>query len=108
MFRINGFDNVTNGIEFFFKATRDSDNSLICNFSVEERGIFFYRKGSKILTTKESPSARNSYDGFISMEDLANLFAALAKAGLAYYNSEEESTLEISRKGKKVLIEKLK
>ena len=105
MFRINGFDNVTNSIEFYFKADREIDNSLICNFCVGDEGIFYYRKGSKILSRRENVNARSTPDGFISMEDLGDLFEALKKAGLAFYEKGCEKQLKITRQGKKVIIE---
>ena len=107
MFRINGFDNVTDSIEFYFKADRESNGKLICNFCVSDEGIFYYRKGSKILTGKENANARYTHDGFISMADLGDLFEKLAKAGLAYYEEGKEKKWKITRQGKKVTIEEL-
>jgi hypothetical protein len=105
MFRINGFDNVTDSIEFYFKADREADDSLICNFCVADEGIFYYRKGSKILSHRENANARYTPDGFVSMEDLGDLFEALKKAKLAFYNEGREKQLKITRQGKKVIIE---
>jgi hypothetical protein len=105
MFRINGFDSVTKSIEFYFKADRESDDKLICNFCVADQGIFYYRKGSKILTGKETDRARYSHDGFISMEDLGELFEELGKAGLSNFEPEVEKQWKITRKGKRVAIE---
>jgi hypothetical protein len=105
MFRINGFDSVTKRIEFYFKADRESDGKLICNFCVADQGIFYYRKGSKILTGKETDRARFSHDGFISMEDLGELFEVLKKAGLSDFDPDVEKQWKITRHGKKVTIE---
>ncbi len=105
MFRINGYDCVTNGIEFYFKADRGDDRSLICNFCIGGEGIFYYRKGSKILTRNETPRARETIDAFIAMEDLGDLLEALRKAGLAEYEGGKEKQLKITKQGRKVIIE---
>lgn len=104
-FRINGYDNgIRESVEFYFKAHR-KDNSLICNFCVADEGIYFYRKGSKILTRNETDRARWTVDGFISMDDLCDLFEALKKAGLHRFEDEREKKLSIRRKGRQVIIE---
>ena len=106
MFRINGYDSVTDDIEFYFKADRDDDNSLICNFRVAGEGIFYYRKGSKILTRHETSGSRETIDAFISMQDLGNLLEMLRKARLAGYEEGRESQLKITRQGKRVVVER--
>ncbi|OQY98853.1 MAG: hypothetical protein B6D41_01990 [Chloroflexi bacterium UTCFX4] len=105
MFRINGFDNITDSIEFYFKADREDERSLICNFCVADDGIYYYRKGSQILSPKENRNTRNTPHGFISMEDLGSLFEALRKAKLHDFENENEKHLKITRHGRKVIIE---
>jgi predicted transcriptional regulator len=106
MFRINGYDSVTDNVEFYFKADRGDDNSLICNFCIAGEGIFYYRKGSKILTRNETPRARETIDAFISMQDLGNLLEMLRKARLAEYEEGRETQLKITKQGRRVIIER--
>jgi hypothetical protein len=103
-FRINGFDNVTNRVEFYFKADRQ-DGSLICNFCVDDDGVHCYAKGSRILTPKENKNTRSTVTALIAMEDLAELFKALRKAGLHGWANDGDRHLKITRRGKKVIIE---
>lgn len=105
-FRINGEDNVAKGIEFYFKAENENDGRMICNFCVADDGIWYYRTGSKILSRKENRSSRNSADGFISMETLNQLFEALRKAGLGWYEyAEENPRFAVTRSRKQIILE---
>jgi hypothetical protein len=107
MFRVNGYDNTTDGVEFYFKVEGEADGSLLGTLVVADEGIFYYRKHSKILTDKENANARFTPDGFISMHDSVTLFEKLTKAGLASYEEGSERRLEITkaRASKRVIIE---
>lgn len=104
MFRVNAFDPVTQGVEIYFKAENDDDRSVIANFCVADDGIYYYRKRSKILSRKETKRARETPNGFISMETLTELFETLVNARLAR-REEDGKKLKITRHGKSVTIE---
>jgi len=97
-YRINCGD-ITDSTEFYFKFER-KNRKLLCNLCLSDEGLFYYRPKSQILSPKENLNARNSYDGYVSAEDLFELFEALRKAGL-----NDDSKLNISRVGRKVTIE---
>ncbi len=100
-YRVNGRD-ITDNIEVYFKVAQE-DGLLLCNLCVTDEGIYYYRAGSKILSPKENANARDSDDGFISMEDLKDLFEMLRKAKL--FTDEEGKHLKITKQGRKVIIE---
>ncbi len=100
-YRVNGFD-ITDSTEFYFKIGKE-DRLLLCSFCVADEGIYYYRRGSKIISPKENTRTRYTTDGFLSMEDLKDLFEMLRRADLT--RPEGEKNLKISRHGKKVIIE---
>jgi len=101
-FRVNGFDTDSNSTEFYFKV--DQDNGLLlCTFCIADDGLYYYRARSKILSPKENANARETFDGFISMEDLKDLFEMLRKAKLVFQSEREK--FKLSRQGRKVNIE---
>jgi uncharacterized protein YjhX (UPF0386 family) len=107
MFRLNAFDPVTGKerFEFYFKPEEIDEKdrrSVICNFCAADEGLYYYRTQSRILTPKENKYTRNTFDGFMSMETLKNLFEMLKKAHLVEY---EGASFKITRKGKQVIIE---
>jgi hypothetical protein len=101
-FRINAFDTVTDDIEFYCKI-KDEEERVLCNLCIADGGIYYYRKGSQILTPSEKETNRKTYDASLSMEDLKDIFEALIKAGLTH-ESEDEKKLHIKRQGKCVII----
>lgn len=76
-FRISG---TNKGQEFYFKM-KDEDGKLMGTWAVAYDGLYYYRKGSHILTPEESDEALDTYDGFLSFEKLKDLFDNLAKIG---------------------------
>jgi len=100
MYRVNGFD-ITDSTEFYFKI--GNEDRLLCSFCVADESIYYYRRGSKIISPKENARTRYTTDGFLSMEDLKDLFEMLRRADLASF--EGGKNLKISRHGKKVIIE---
>ena len=102
-FRINAFDTVTNEIEFYCKIN-DEEEKVLCNICIANDGIYYYRKGSQILTPSEKEANRNTYDASISMEDLKDIFEELIKAKFIY-ESDSAKKLSVKRKGKQVIIE---
>jgi hypothetical protein len=110
MFRLNAFDPVAGKrrFEFYLKAEKfgnDNKSSVICNFCVADEGVYYYTKGSKILSRKESPTALGTPNGFLSMETLNTLFQMLMKARLGRYEELNEGRLKITKKGRQVIIE---
>jgi hypothetical protein len=104
MFRVNHAD-VTDSTDFYFKVERD-DGKLLCNFCMADDGLFYYRAKSQILSPKENWKSRDSYDGFLSMENLRDIFEAIKKADLGDY--AEESKLAVKKQRRLVTIEPLK
>lgn len=82
-FRINGYDNSINkdSVEFFLKIV-DDDDKVLCNFSIRDDGIYYYRPRSSILSPTESDQSRATDNGFLSMENLKDLFETMAAADL--------------------------
>lgn len=72
-FRIgsNLFDD--NEIEFYFKVKNDQ-GYILGNFLLAEDGLYYYRRGSHVLTPQENEQTRSTYDGFISFEELKEQF----------------------------------
>lgn len=101
-YRVNGFDIDKNSTEFYFKV-KGADEYALGSFCVADDGIYFYRIKSKILTPGENANTRNTFDGYISMENLKELFEALRKAKLR--DSDERASLKFKRNGKTVIIE---
>lgn len=101
-YRVNGRD-IMDSTEFYFKIAKE-DELLLCNFAVADEGIYYYKARSRILTLKENARTRDSTDGFISMEDLKDLFEMLRKVKLI--TSEKGTNLKITKQGRKVIIEK--
>ena len=78
-YRVNGFD-ITDSTEFYFKIGKE-DRLLLCSFCVADEGIYYSQaRGSKIISPKENARTRYTTDGFLSMEDLKDLFEMLRRA----------------------------
>lgn len=103
-FRVNGFDPTVekNSVEFYFK-TVDDDNNILCSFVICDEGMYYYRPRSGILTPKENKNTRDTYDGFLSMENLKLLFESTIKAKLC-----DEDELTITTKSKTIQINQCK
>ncbi len=102
IFQANAYDPVSCGVESYYNIKGDNGYAL-CKLCVADRGIYYYRARSHILTNRENDSTLSSWDGFISMEDLCDLFEVLDKVGLASF--EGGKRLKIRQQGKKVSIE---
>lgn len=100
-YRVNSGDIVsTSG--FYFKV-EGGGGKMLCNLCVGNAGIYYYRAKSQILSPKESKKTRDTYDGFISMENLTQLFVELQEAQLG--TATERGTLKIKRERRSVIIE---
>jgi hypothetical protein len=108
MFRINGHDPVGKegkGLEFFYKVgVEEEGRRVLCNLCIDDDGIFYYRAKSSILSPGENKRTRTTYNCYLSMEELKDLFEALIKAGLDY-ESDDVRRFHISRKRNTVIIE---
>lgn len=101
-FRINRDRNSTT--EFYIKYEY-SDGKILGNFRITDGGVYYYRAKSQILSPKENNNTRNTWDGFIAIEKLGELFELLKKAHLNDLSIDE---LSISRSRGKVIIESQK
>lgn len=100
-YRVNAGDLVSTS-EFYFKV-EGHGGKMLCNFCVGDDGVYYYRAKSQILSPKENRKTRNTFDGFISMENLTQLFEALRKAQLG--TAAENGALRIRRERRSVIIE---
>lgn len=101
-FRINGDDRF-HGASFYCEV-EDDNKKTICKLCIDGEGIYYYRSHSQVLTPKENEETRASFDSFISMEELKKLFEILKKVGYVY-DQEEAYRFNISKQGKKIMIE---
>ncbi len=99
-FRIDG-GRVDKGETEFLIKVEDDKNRLIGTFDLSGDGLYYYRVGSQIMSPRENENSRESYDGYVSCENLIELFDALKRIG---WTSECEG-LDISIKDGKVLLE---
>lgn len=102
MFRINGHD-LAKGVQFFCKI-ENNEGYLLGTICIDDEGLYYYRTGSNILSANESEGTRASFDSFISMEELQELFEALMKVGYSY-DPNEAFRFKVSKQGKKIIIE---
>lgn len=79
-FRIDGWNLEKCETEFIAKIN-DDDSQLLGTFDMAGDGIYYYRSGSQILTPKENPKTRETYDGFIEFEALKEIFEHLSELG---------------------------
>lgn len=104
-FRIDNTRPERDQLEFYLKINNDSNKKLM-NLCISGDGLYYYKPGSQILSPKENIQTRNTYDGYMSMENLKSLFEQLSKAGWSRKGEEgNEIKLIISRSGKSVTIE---
>ena len=101
-FRVNGFDTEKKSTEFYFKV-QATDAKLLCNFCVADEGVYYYRINSRIMTPGENKKTRGTVDGFISMENLKELFEMLITAKL--HGIDKLKGLKFKKQGKTVIIE---
>ena len=101
MFRLNGYDNISEEtFQLYLKIYLSDDNgndAILCNYCIDEYGCSYYKPGSRILTPRENEETRNSIDGFLSMKKLKELFEALKSASLfdeEYDDSEFKFTVD--------------
>jgi len=98
-FRINGTDKEQ---EFYFKM-KDEDGKIMGTWAIAYDGIYYYRKGSYVLTPQESEETLDTYDGFMSFEKLKDLFDNLAKIGWSR-TDEDDSQISVSLEENQILI----
>jgi len=101
-YRVDGH----NSPEFYYKI-QDNNGRVIFNLCLDEEGVYFYKARSSILSSGENQGTRQSYDGYLSMEELKDLFDALKKAGLNF-ESEDVRRFRIRKQRNTVVIEKTK
>lgn len=90
--------------DFYFKIEDDAGH-VLCNFCVDKRGLYYYKKSSQILTPAENENTRNSWDGFLSFNKLDILFLKLNEMDCQFLDGDD-SSLSIRRDGSRVIIEK--
>ena len=101
-FRISGDDRIK-GASFYCEV-EDNNEDALCKLCIDGEGIYYYRPRSHILTPNENEGTIDSFDSFISMEELQKLFEVLTKVGYVY-DQEEAYRFKISKQGKKIIIE---
>ena len=104
-FRIDNERPEKDWLEFYIKINNDSGQKLL-NLCVAGDGLYYYRPGSQILSPKENRKTRNTYDGYLSMAKVKEIFEKLAKAGWTRRDEENgEVKIRASQKGNKVILE---
>ena len=93
-YRMDGYRIDVDEPEFYLKLERDNGGNLM-NVGVDGEGIYYYRRGSQILTPKENSRTRSTYDGFMSMEVLRDVFECLRKIGWRR-SKEDDQHLRVS------------
>jgi hypothetical protein len=91
--------------DFYFKV-EDDNQEVVGDFRVADEGIYYYRKGSRILSPDENDKSRDSDNGFISMEDLVHLFETFIEAGVVVDTVGQQ--LEICRQRRSVVITRVR
>ncbi len=77
---------------------KDEDGYLLGNFIIGGEGIFYYKKGSQIMSPKENEKSLETYDGFISFEHIKEIFETLQP------DSWDSNELELTKKGTQVTL----
>ena len=104
-FRINNYRADKDDLDFYVKVNSGNNNKLL-NLCISGDGIYYYKPGSQILTPKENRRTRNTYDGYLTMPVVKEIFEKLAKAGWTRKAEEEgEVRLEVKQTGNKITIE---
>lgn len=89
--------------EFYFKLCNENDLKLM-NLAIGGDGLYYYKPGSQILTPKENNKTLNTYDGYLTMEQVKALFESLRKIGWSR-NKEDNQNIKINVEKKKIVIE---
>ena len=104
-FRIDNDKPEKDRLEFYAKINNENGGKLL-NLCLSGEGIYYYKPGSQILSPKESGKTRDTYDSYLSMQEIKELFDKLAKAGWSRKAEQnEEISLVIAQKGNKVILE---
>lgn len=98
-FRLNGY-RLDKGETEFFAKIEDADDQLMGTFDMSGEGVFYYRPGSQIMTEKENGNSRESYDGFISFENLKDIFESLKASGW----NRDKHAIEVKRGDESVVL----
>lgn len=99
-FRIDGFRLDRFETEFLAKIGTD-EGALMGTFDMTGEGIFYYRPGSRIMTEGENDNTRRTYDGFISFENLKEIFELLIASGW----NRETHVIAVSEKDETVILQ---
>lgn len=89
-FRIDNNRPEKDQLEFYLKINNASNRKLL-NLCIDGEGVYYYKRGSQILTPKENRKTRDTFDGCLSMSELKQIFDLLAKAGWKRSKWNDES-----------------
>ena len=92
-FRIDGYRLDRSETEFLAKI-EDDEGGLMGTFDMTGEGVFYYRPGSQIMTEKENENTRGTYDGYISFENLKDIFEKLIENGW----NRDANAIDVSKK----------
>jgi hypothetical protein len=95
----------TSGTEFYFKI-EDDENHVLCDFRFDKKGLYYYTRKSQVLSEKEKPSTLESWDSFLSLEKLYDLFQKLHEIG-CIFPERDDSSLNIKKDISKITIKKI-
>ena len=101
-FRITGNPARQDAVEFYIKVTGD-DDSVMLNLALDGDGVYYYRRGSQILTPREHKGTMNTYDGFLSMDTLHSIFEELSKIGWNR-RKEERQAITVQRERRRIIL----
>lgn len=91
--RISGVMAQEDSLEIILKIENDNGH-VLGTFDITGEGIYYYRRGSQILTDGENASTLDSYDGFMSFENMKDIFEILHENGW----DREVDILEVKEK----------
>jgi hypothetical protein len=98
-FRIDGYNLDKAETEFLAKIEGD-DAYLMGTFDMTGEGLFYYRPKSKIMTEHENENSRATYDGFISFENIKDIFEKLLKSGW----DRDRNVISVSEKNNTIIL----
>lgn len=104
-FRIDNDDPSKERMYFYVKVNGEDDKALL-NLCVAGDGIYYYKPGSQILSPKENHKTRDTYDGYLPMSTMKDIFEKLRGIGWTRRAEEnEEIRVVVSRDRNRLILE---
>jgi hypothetical protein len=101
-YRLDGYKSPS-----FYVKYKDSSNHILGTLCLDDKGVYYYRTKSQVLSPQENDGTLDSYDAHLTVEEMIDLFEALIDAGIKEL-PDVTRRLAAVRKGKKVTLERAK